>query len=49
MRETLITTLAPGGFGAYLGMDAPLNKFSIESKIIEFGVRSKKLWLFSPR
>jgi hypothetical protein len=27
-------------------MDAPLNKLSIESKIIEFGVRSKKLWLF---
>jgi hypothetical protein len=27
-------------------MDAPLNKLSIESKIIEFRVRSKKLWLF---
>jgi hypothetical protein len=27
-------------------MDAPLNNLSIESKIIEFGVRSKKLWLF---
>jgi hypothetical protein len=27
-------------------MDAPLNNLSIESKIIEFGVRDKKLCLF---
>jgi hypothetical protein len=27
-------------------MDSPLNKLSIESKIIKFGVRSKRLWHF---
>jgi hypothetical protein len=27
-------------------MDTPLDKLSIEFKIIEFGVRSKKLWTF---